>query len=69
MFTLNSNNALLEFLLDGTPLVREHLLDSRKEVDRQLKSSCETFIANATEVLCGPLIAFVEKVKFNFNRQ
>lgn len=42
-------------------MVREHLLDSRKEVDRQLKTCCETFIKNATEILVGPMIAFIEK--------
>ncbi|KAF9822754.1 hypothetical protein SFRURICE_019444, partial [Spodoptera frugiperda] len=61
IFSLNSNNALLEFLLEGTPMVREHLLDSRKEVDRQLKSCCELFIKDATEILAGPMIAFIEK--------
>ncbi|KAL4713838.1 hypothetical protein ACJJTC_015492 [Scirpophaga incertulas] len=70
IFSLNSNNALLEFLLEGTPMVREHLLDSRKEVDRQLKSSCETFIKDATEVLVGPLINFIEKIQaFNPSEQ
>ncbi|XP_037298630.1 conserved oligomeric Golgi complex subunit 3 [Manduca sexta] len=63
IFSLNSNNALLEFLLEGTPMVREHLLDSRKEVDRQLKSCCESFIKNATEILVGPMISFIEKVQ------
>ncbi|KAJ0182737.1 hypothetical protein K1T71_002106 [Dendrolimus kikuchii] len=63
IFSLNSNNALLEFLLEGTPMVKEHLLDSRKEVDRQLKSSCEKFIRDATEILAGPMIAFVEKAQ------
>ncbi|KAJ2940633.1 hypothetical protein O0L34_g14741 [Tuta absoluta] len=63
IFSLNSNNALLEFLLEGTPMVREHLLDSRKEVDRQLKSCCETFIKDATELLAGPVIQFIEKAQ------
>ncbi|CAB3239694.1 unnamed protein product [Arctia plantaginis] len=63
IFSLNSSNAILEFLLDGTPMVREHLLDSRKEVDRQLKSCCESFIKNATEILTGPMIAFIEKAQ------
>ncbi|XP_053613207.1 conserved oligomeric Golgi complex subunit 3 [Plodia interpunctella] len=63
IFSLNSNNALLEFLLEGTPMVKEHLLDSRKEVDRQLKACCEVFIKDATEVLAGPLIAYVEKAQ------
>lgn len=44
-------------------MVKEHLLDSRKEVDRQLKSCCEMFIRHATEILSGPLLTFVEKVQ------
>ncbi|XP_046966981.1 conserved oligomeric Golgi complex subunit 3 [Vanessa cardui] len=63
IFSLNSNNALLEFLLEGTPLVREHLLDSRKEVDRQLKNCCESFIKYSTEILAGPLVEFIEKAQ------
>ncbi|XP_037866759.1 conserved oligomeric Golgi complex subunit 3 [Bombyx mori] len=63
IFSLSSNNALLEFLLEGTPMVREHLLDSRKEVDRQLKSCCETFIKNATELLAGPMAVFTDKAQ------
>ncbi|XP_014366007.2 conserved oligomeric Golgi complex subunit 3 isoform X3 [Papilio machaon] len=61
IFSLNSNNALLEFLLEGTPMVKEHLLDSRKEVDRQLKNCCEMFIKHATEILAGPIVDFIEK--------
>ncbi|CAH2236217.1 jg22028 [Pararge aegeria aegeria] len=63
IFYLNSNNALLEFLLEGTPIVREHLLDSRKEVDRQLKSCCETFIKFSTEIMAGPIMEFIEKAQ------
>lgn len=63
IFSLNSNKALLEFLLEGTPQVKEHLLDSRKEVDRQLKSCCETFIKDATNLLAGPLSEFIQKAQ------
>ncbi|XP_077287311.1 conserved oligomeric Golgi complex subunit 3 [Arctopsyche grandis] len=63
LFSMNSNNALLEFLLDGTPMVREHLLDSRKEVDRRLKSSCESFIKHSTEILILPLVKFLENAQ------
>lgn len=44
LFTFGSNNALLEFLLEGTPKVKEYLIDSRKEIDKQLKYACEYFI-------------------------
>lgn len=61
LFSLGTNNALLEFLLDGTPQVKEHLHDSRKDVDRQLKTVCEQFIKDATRMLIGPVTNFLEK--------
>lgn len=63
LFAMSSNNALLEFLLDGMPQVREHLLDSRKEVDRQLKLACEQFIKDAAHRLIGPLLSFQQKAE------
>ncbi|KAI9586369.1 conserved oligomeric Golgi complex subunit 3 [Glossina fuscipes] len=61
LFAIGSNNALLEFLLEGTPQIKEHLLDSRKEVDRQLKLVCEQFITDAVQGLIKPLLGFLEK--------
>ncbi|GFG40674.1 hypothetical protein Cfor_06711 [Coptotermes formosanus] len=62
LFSLGTNNALLEFLLEGTPAVREQLVDSRKEVDKQLKASCEAFIQHTTKRLAAPLLTFLDKV-------
>lgn len=64
LFSLNSNNALLEFLLEGTPKVKEYLVDSRKEIDKQLKFSCEAFIQHATQVLVGNVNEWVQKVLY-----
>lgn len=61
LFAMGSNNALLEFLLEGTPQVKEHFLDSRKDVDRQLKTVCEQFIKDATKLLIGPVATFIER--------
>ena len=69
LFSLGSNNALLEFLLDGTPQVREQLLDSRKDVDRQLKTVCETFIKDATKQLVGPVLTFIESAQNHLRNQ
>ncbi|XP_050079211.1 conserved oligomeric Golgi complex subunit 3 [Anopheles maculipalpis] len=69
LFSLGSNNALLEFLLDGTPQVREQLLDSRKDVDRQLKLVCETFIKDATKQLVGPVLTFIEAAQNHLRSQ
>lgn len=63
LFSMGSNNALLEFLLEGTPQIKEHLLDSRKEVDRQLKTVCEQYIKDAVHMLIGPLITFLVKAQ------
>lgn len=63
LFALGTNNALLEFLLEGTPQIKEHLLDSRKDVDRQLKTSCEQFIKDVTKQLVGPIINFIENAQ------
>ncbi|CAD5121956.1 DgyrCDS10413 [Dimorphilus gyrociliatus] len=61
LFALNSNNALLKFIFDGTPQVTETFIDSKKEVDTQLKKSCENFINHATQYLVAPLMAFLDK--------
>jgi len=62
ILNLNSSNSLLEFLLEGTPGVQEHLRDSKKEVDRRLKSSCEHFIQDCVTGMVGQLVQFNSKV-------
>jgi len=64
-FRLNSNNALIEFLLEGTPEIREHYLDSKKDVDRHLKSACEQFIQQQTKLFVEQLEEFLTKVQQN----
>lgn len=61
-FRLNSNNALLEFLLQGTPEIKEHYFDSKKDVDRNLKSACEQFIQQQTRTFSEQLEDFMTKV-------
>ncbi|KAL7881188.1 hypothetical protein AOLI_G00080360 [Acnodon oligacanthus] len=61
-FRLNSHNAILEFLLEGTPEIKEHYIDSKKDVDRHLKSSCEHFIQQQTRTFVGSLEEFLTKI-------
>uniref|UniRef100_A0A8C2ZWC6 Conserved oligomeric Golgi complex subunit 3 n=1 Tax=Cyclopterus lumpus TaxID=8103 RepID=A0A8C2ZWC6_CYCLU len=61
-FRLNSHNAILEFLLEGTPEIKEHYIDSKKDVDRHLKFSCEQFIQQQTRIFVGNLEEFLTKV-------
>ena len=55
LLSLSSNNALLEFLLDSSPGVQEHLRDSRKDVDRRLKAVCELFISATSGTVLQPV--------------
>ncbi|XP_018331497.1 conserved oligomeric Golgi complex subunit 3 isoform X2 [Agrilus planipennis] len=61
LFSFSSNNALLEFLLEGTPKVKEYLVDSRKEIDKHLKASCEAFISFCVQLLVGNLTNWIQK--------
>ncbi|XP_030642853.1 conserved oligomeric Golgi complex subunit 3 isoform X1 [Chanos chanos] len=61
-FRLNSHNAILEFLLEGTPEIKEHYIDSKKDVDRHLKSSCEQFIQQQTRTFVASLEEFLTKI-------
>ncbi|XP_035629386.1 conserved oligomeric Golgi complex subunit 3 [Oncorhynchus keta] len=61
-FRLNSHNAILEFLLEGSPEIKEHYIDSKKDVDRHLKFSCEQFIQQQTRLFVGNLEEFLTKV-------
>lgn len=66
LFTL-SNNALLEFLLEGAPKMKEQLIDSRKQVDNNLKHACQRLIQHATYVLINLVIQLLEKDKTHSN--
>ncbi|KAK6309564.1 hypothetical protein J4Q44_G00194450 [Coregonus suidteri] len=61
-FRLNSHNAILEFLLEGSPEIKEHYIDSKKDVDRHLKFSCEQFIQQQNQLSVGNLEEFLTKV-------
>ncbi|XP_078050424.1 conserved oligomeric Golgi complex subunit 3 [Augochlora pura] len=66
LFTL-SNNALLEFLLEGAPQMKEQLIDSRKHVDNKLKYTCQRLIQHATFLLIHPILKLLDKEKLSVN--
>eukprot|EP00058_Branchiostoma_floridae_P007428 XP_002592916.1 hypothetical protein BRAFLDRAFT_201698 [Branchiostoma floridae] len=67
LFTFSTNNALLEFLLQGAPQVVEHYVDSKREVDRQLKRTCEEFIQHVVKGFVSSLI--VHTTRLNMNKE
>ncbi|XP_031565571.1 conserved oligomeric Golgi complex subunit 3-like [Actinia tenebrosa] len=62
LFSLSSNNAILEFLLEGAPQLTESYLDSKKEVDIELRVVCEKFIQHVCESLISPLSGLLSKI-------
>jgi len=62
ILSLNGNNALLEFLLDSSPGVQEHLKDSKKDVDRRLKLICEQFIADTSSNILSSIMNLNSRV-------
>lgn len=61
LFAFNSSNALLQFVLEGTPQVTEMFIDSKRDVDQQLKTTCENFIKHITDLFTGPLHNFLTR--------
>lgn len=50
-------------MFKGTPEIREHYIDSKKDVDRHLKSACEQFIQQQTKQFIEQLEEFMTKVQ------
>lgn len=66
ILSLNSNNALLEYVVNGTtPDVKEKYIDSRKEVDKKLKVICEEFIQNCSDLIVADINKALTKAKMN----
>lgn len=68
-FSLSSNNALLQLILEGTPQVTEMFVDSKRDVDQQLKITCEDFIHHVTDLFTSPLQSFMSRANIVINMQ
>ena len=49
--------------LQGTPQVQENFVDSKRDVDSQLKKTCEEFIHFVTDSLTEPTKQFLSRVR------
>lgn len=52
----------LFFFVQGTPHVMEHFVDSKKDVDLELKITCEEFIHHMSDTFNEPLKTFLSRV-------
>ncbi|KAH3812424.1 hypothetical protein DPMN_140855 [Dreissena polymorpha] len=67
IFSFSSNNALLQFIVEGTPQVQENFVDSKRDVDSQLKKTCEEFIHHVSDAMTEPLKTFLSRASIIIN--
>ncbi|XP_052784576.1 conserved oligomeric Golgi complex subunit 3-like isoform X2 [Mya arenaria] len=67
IFSLSSSNSLLQFIAEGTPQVQEHFVDSKRDVDGQLKRTCEEFIHHVSDMMTEPLKTFLSRASIIIN--
>ena len=61
-FSLNSDNAFYQLASEGRPRVVESKIDSKKELEKQLKAACEAYIMTITKEIVDPMLSFITKV-------
>ena len=61
-FTLTQENALLVLASEGRPQVLESTINSKKELEKKLKTGCEAFIMSVTKKIVEPMLRFIAKV-------
>ena len=49
-------------MFQGTPQVQEHFVDSKRDVDGELKKTCEEFIRHVSDMLTEPVNVFLSRV-------
>jgi hypothetical protein len=55
-------SVIFDIMSQGSPRVVHEKYDSKKDLDDQLKSVCESFIVNITRQAFDPLMIFLKKV-------
>ncbi|GAQ88312.1 oligomeric Golgi complex component 3 [Klebsormidium nitens] len=62
IFAFSSSNGLVRVLSSGAPRVVENQIDAKKELEKDLKLTCEQFIMAVTKLMIEPLLSFITKV-------
>mmetsp|Transcript_40675 Transcript_40675/g.66006 ORF Transcript_40675/g.66006 Transcript_40675/m.66006 type:complete len:805 (+) Transcript_40675:61-2475(+) len=62
LLALGSHNALLAFVTQAPPRIMETQADSKKDLENELKSACESFILHVTKMAIEPLLSYLTKV-------
>lgn len=62
LFTLSSSNAVVQMLGKSGPRVVSASIDSKRDLEQQLKSHCEQYIMGLTKAAVEPMLGFITKV-------
>lgn len=62
LFTLSSSNAVVQMLGKSGPRVVSASIDSKRDLEQQLKSHCEHYIMALTKSAVEPMLGFITKV-------
>jgi hypothetical protein len=62
LFTLSSRNAMVQMLGSRGPRVVAASIDSKRDLEQQLKACCEAFIMGLTKAAVEPMLGFITKV-------
>lgn len=62
LFTLSSSNAVVQMLGKSGPRVVSASIDSKRDLEQQLKSHCEQYIMALTKSAVEPMLGFITKV-------
>lgn len=62
LFSLSSDNAVLQLVSRGAPRISENQVDAKKDLERNLKLNCENFILGVTKMSVEPALNFLTKV-------
>ncbi|BDA42423.1 Conserved oligomeric Golgi complex subunit 3 [Coccomyxa sp. Obi] len=62
LFALSAENAMVQLMSRGAPRLMENMIDSKKELEKLLKATCEVFIMAVTKLTVEPMLSFITKV-------
>ncbi|CAG0913072.1 unnamed protein product [Notodromas monacha] len=63
VLSLRGPSAILEFILEGTPDIRESVVDSKRDVDLQLKRSCHALISHCTTKIVSSVANLLGRIE------
>ena len=62
LFALGSSNAVFQLIGSARPRLSKMHLDSKRELEKRLKTCCESYIMGVTKLTVEPMLSFITKV-------